>query len=321
MLRQKLNDGWQMHTISANEYLNASVPGSVYSDLIENHKMEDPYYRDNELKALKLMDQDYEYRRNFSVSKKLLMCEEVILHFDGLDTLADIFINGQHIAYVYNMHRTWEFEVKKWLREENNELRIIFHSPTKFIEEADKKQHIGGSEDAMRGFPQLRKAHCMFGWDWGPRLPDMGIWRDVKLLGIDEARIESVYIAQEHQVGKVTLKFSVDIARTGGKHSIKFHDESGKAIKLGYSYQVVIIDPDGNQQVYNDSPQEISVENPKLWWPNGYGDQPLYIVKLDLICGGRQEDAWERRIGLRSMILDWHIMYLIQFILWNMANL
>jgi beta-mannosidase len=303
MLTAKLNDGWQMRSADSEEYIKAEVPGSVYSDMLKNHKMEDPYFRDNELKALKLMEQDYEYVKGFNVSKDMLGCQEVVLHFDGLDTLSDIYVNDNHIGYTDNMHRIWKFQIKKYLKAEGNVLKILFHSPTKFIEAADKKQHIGGSEDAMRGFPQLRKAHCMFGWDWGPRLPDMGIWRDVKLLGIDEARIESVYIAQEHQEGKVTLKFSVDIARTGGKHSIKFHDESGKAIKLGYSYQVVITDPDGNQQVYNDSPQEISVENPKLWWPNGYGDQPLYIVKLDLICGGRQEDAWERRIGLRSMTM------------------
>ena len=184
MLIEKLNDGFKMRTMSDEEFMNASVPGSVYSDLLKNHKMEDPYYRDNELKALKLMEQDYEYKRNFNTSKEMLSCEEVMLHFDGLDTLADIYLNGKHIAYVNNMHRTWEFEVKRYLKEEGNELKILFHSPTKFIKEADEKHHIGGSEDAMRGFPQLRKAHCMFGWDWGPRLPDMGIWRDVLLIGI-----------------------------------------------------------------------------------------------------------------------------------------
>lgn len=304
MLIANLNDGFKMKSIIGEEFINASVPGSVFSDLLKNHKMEDPYYRDNELESLKLMEQDYEYKRNFNTSKDMLSCEEVMLHFDGLDTLADIYLNGNHIAYVDNMHRTWEFEVKKYLKEEANELKILFHSPTKFIKEADEKQHIGGSEDAMRGFPQLRKAHCMFGWDWGPRLPDMGIWRDVFLLGVSRGRIESVYVSQNHSEGNVTLDFQVDIARTVGKHVLRFHDEENKAIKRGFSYEVTITAPNGKKEVYSDSPKKFIVNSPNLWWPNGYGDQPLYKVKVALMYGEQELDIWERRIGLRTMTMS-----------------
>lgn len=303
MIIEKLNDGFMMKTMGDEEFINASVPGSVYSDLLENHKMDDPYYRDNELKALKFMEQDYEYKRSFNTSKEMLSCEEVMLHFDGLDTLADIYLNDQHIAFVNNMHRTWEFEVKKDLKEEN-ELKIIFHSPTNFIKAADEKQHIGGSDDAMKGFPQLRKAHCMFGWDWGPRLPDMGIWRDVSLLGISSARIDSVYVTQEHKDGEVTLVFQVDISRTQGKTGIRFNDDGNKAIRCGYSYTVIITDPDGKELVYNDSNEKIVVDNPKIWWPNGYGDQPLYKIKVMLMQGTENLDIWDRRIGLRTMIMN-----------------
>jgi len=304
MLIEKLNDGFKMKTINDKEFMNASVPGSVYSDLLENHKMDDPYYRDNEIKALKLMEHDYEYKRCFSTSKDMLSCEEVILHFDGLDTLADIYLNEQHIAFVNNMHRTWEFEVKSHLKEEGNELKIIFHSPTRFIKKADERQHIGGSDDAMRGFPQLRKAHCMFGWDWGPRLPDMGIWRDVSLMGISSARIDSVYISQDHEEGKVKLGFQVDITRTEGKTGIRFNDDGNKAIRRGYSYTVIITRPDGKELVYNDSPEKIVVDNPKIWWPNGYGDQPLYRIKVVLKHGFENLDIWDRRIGLRTMTMN-----------------
>lgn len=301
MLTEKLNEGWRMREVNADEYMDASVPGSVYSDLIKNHKMEDPYYRDNELRALKVMDEDYEYCRKFDVSMNMMMCEHVFLHFDGLDTLADIYLNGHHVAFVNNMHRIWEFEIKKWLVKEDNELKIIFHSPTQFIEEADKKQHIGGSYDAMRGFPQLRKAHCMFGWDWAPRLPDMGIWRDIKLLGVNEGRIESIYITQKHEDRKVTLGFKIDIEAAGCSHSIRFHDAAHAALDLGYMYTVTITDPEGKQKIYNDSPQKVVIDNPKLWWPNGYGSQPLYKVKAELIKNDVTLDTWEKRIGLRTM--------------------
>lgn len=301
MIVKKLNDGWKMHAADADGYMNASVPGSVYSDLLKNHKMEDPYYRDNELKALKLMDNDYEYVTKFDVPMDMLMCDSILLHFDGLDTLADIYLNGYHTALVNNMHRIWEFEVKKWLVKENNELKIVFHSPTRFIEEEDKKKHIGGSYDAMRGFSQLRKAHCMFGWDWAPRLPDMGIWRDIKLIGVNKGRIESIYITQKHEDGKVTLKFKIDIEAAGCSHSIRFHDASYDPLDMGYMYTVTITDSEGKQKTYGDSPQKIVIDNPKLWWPNGYGSQPLYRIKAELMKDGETIDTWEKKIGLRTM--------------------
>jgi beta-mannosidase len=304
MLIEKLNDGWKMRDLGDEEFINASVPGSVYSDLLNNHKMEDPYYRDNELKALKLMEQDYEYVRSFNTSKAMLNSEEVILHFDGLDTLADIYLNGQHISFVNNMHRIWEFEVKKYLKEEENDLKIVFHSPTKFIKEADERIHVGGAEEAMKGFPQLRKAHCMFGWDWGPRLPDMGIWREVSILGVSNGRIHSTYVSQQHKDGKVKLEFQVEMARTQGKTALRFHDSENKEIKQGYYYEVIITNPDGKKEVYKDSPEKIEVNKPKLWWPSGYGDQPLYNIEVVLLYGGKQLDTWEKRIGLRTMSMS-----------------
>ncbi|SKA73825.1 beta-mannosidase [Clostridium sp. USBA 49] len=301
MIIEKLNDNWQMRNINDEEYINASVPGSVYSDLLKNNKMEDPYYRDNELKALKLMDQDYEYKLIFNTSKKMLNSDEIMLHFDGLDTLADIYLNENHIAYVNNMHRIWEFEVKRDLKEEKNELKIVFHSPTKFIKEADKKQHIGGSSDAMKGFPQIRKAHCMFGWDWGPRLPDMGIWREVSLLGISKGRIENVYIKQEHKDNKVILDFQIDMIKTKDRHALRFHDEENKAINYGYYYEISITNPDGIKEVYSGSPKKIVINNPKLWWPNGYGNQPLYKIEVALMHSKEKIDTWKKRIGLRTL--------------------
>ena len=97
--------------------------------------MEDPFWKDNEDKALALMDNDYEYVTNFDCDNILLSMSEVVLVFEGLDTLADIYLNDKKIASVANMHRTWKYAVKEELKEQNNELKIVFHSPTKFIDE------------------------------------------------------------------------------------------------------------------------------------------------------------------------------------------
>lgn len=316
MYRKKLHENWQMRQINTNEFLPAKVPGSVYNDFILNGKMEDPYYRDNELKSLKLMDHDYEYVTKFDIPEEIFASERILLHFDGLDTVADIYLNGIWLAYVENMHRTWEFSIKDKVQITGNELKIVFHSPTKFIKEANEKDPILGSTDAMRGFPYLRKAHCMFGWDWGPRLPDAGIWRDVELIGFDDARIDNVYITQKHSADTVKLNFDVEIERISQELLRKFGKDDEKLKEL--SLQVTICDPDGKLTVFahEDVLKGISIKNPKLWWPNGYGEQSLYTVTVSLLKMNTSADAfvnsstnteiidsWTRRIGLRTMTM------------------
>lgn len=268
-------------------WLPAAVPGSVYLDLMANREMEDPFYRDNEAKALEAISRDYEYRTVFDVSRELLSCDRVLLRFDGIDTLSSVRLNGRLLGETDNMHRIWEFPVKELLKETGNELRVILHSPTEYIARSYAEKPIEGCSDAMRGLSRLRKAHCMFGWDWGPRLPDAGIFRQVSLLGIHKARLDSVYITQRHEPDNVTLKLRVDVEQA--------------VENVPWVYQVTILSPDGRTQVYDGSPKEIAICSPELWWPNGYGGQPLYTVSVKLLAGEDELDVWERRIGLRTI--------------------
>ena len=289
MITAEIHSGWQMRQAGWEEFLPASVPGSVYHDLMQNGKMDDPFWRDNFPKALKRMDHDYEYKTEFAADKALLKSDAVLLRFEGIDTVADVFLNGEKLGHTENMHRTFEFEVKDLLKEEGNELRVLLHSPTRFIKEEYKHNVADGSEEAMVGFASLRKTHCMFGWDWGPRLPDAGLWRPVKLLGIEKARVDSVYVTQKHEDGKVTLHFDVDA------------DVYDREALMGYT--VLITDPDGKETLCKGSPEEIVIERPQLWWPNGFGAQPLYTVEVRLYAGGKQVDAWKKRIGLRTLTM------------------
>ena len=289
MITAEIHSSWQMRQAGWKEFLPASVPGSVYHDLMQNGKMDDPFWRDNFPKALKRMDHDYEYKTEFAADKALLKSDAVLLRFEGIDTVADVFLNGEKLGRTENMHRTFEFEVKDLLKEEGNELRVLLHSPTRFIKEEYKHNVADGSEEAMVGFANLRKTHCMFGWDWGPRLPDAGLWRPVKLLGIEKARVDSVYVTQKHEDGKVTLHFDVDA------------DVYDREALMGYT--VLITDPDGKETLCKGSPEEIVIERPQLWWPNGFGAQPLYTVEVRLYAGGKQVDAWKKRIGLRTLTM------------------
>ncbi|MDR0388214.1 MAG: glycoside hydrolase family 2 protein, partial [Treponema sp.] len=290
------------HTPTEADWLPAKVPGSVYNDLILNNKMDDPFWRDNENKALALMEDDYEYRCTFTPEKALLESGAVLLRCEGLDTLAEAYVNGVFLGRANNMHRTWEFDVTGIITAGENTLCIIFRSPTRFIREAYAKVRTEGTRDAMEGFPQLRKAHCMFGWDWGPRLPDAGIWRNIMLAGVNAARIEDVHIIQRHnsQVPEgagapssgnkaVCLDFRVNV--------LKIKNE------CDCSWEISITDPDGTTETYGGSPATVCIKNPRLWWPRGFGEQPLYTVRVTLYAGSAAVDRWERRIGLRTMTI------------------
>ena len=299
MVRITLDHGWKMRRCSWEEYLDATVPGSVYLDLMAGGRMGDPFYRDNEKEALEVISHDYEYSVVFDVPGELLACPGTVLCFEGIDTLSCIILNGKELGRTDNMHRIWEFQVRDLLKERGNRLTVILYSPTEFIEKSYQKEPIAGCVDAMRGLPRLRKAHCMFGWDWGPRIPDAGIFRKVTLTGIEEARISGVYVTQKHEDGKVFLGLKVEAENAFG--------EEGR-----FPYQVTLTTPEGESDVFPDSPEEILVSKPRLWWPNGYGEQPLYRIKVELLSAGEEDinangrkrrtlDTWEKRIGLRTM--------------------
>ncbi len=293
MEKMLLNENWKLRDASETEWIPGTVPGSVYQDYLNAGKMEDPYWRANEEQALELMKRDFEYRTVFDVSGDMLAHDEVILHFDGIDTVADICLNGQTLGHVDNMHRTWEYRVKELLKKEGNELSVRITSPVNYIYDLyEKDPLIVGSSDAMRGCSYLRKAHCMYGWDWGPRLPDAGIWRPVSLLGVDAARFDNVVCTQNDEQGKVTLNFQADIELLGAErlHRLGGNGAQKDADRLeqeGMELHITVTAPDGTAQKVETGRMQTVIENPQLWWPNGFGDQPpVSAWKVDCFPGG-----------------------------------
>ena len=210
MIEKTLNGKWQMRQTTWDKWVEADVPGDMYSDLLNANLAEDPFYRENEYDALKLSYNDYEYRTSFEVDKCLLSNEKVFLCCNGLDTLAEITLNGKKIGGTDNMHRMYEFDVKNILIEGENTIYILFSSPVKYCEKKHAEEPVLERDDSLKGSYYLRKAHCMFGWDWGPKLPNMGIWRDISIKGYNIERIEQVYIKQNHQKEKVSLDIRVN---------------------------------------------------------------------------------------------------------------
>ena len=191
MMKQSLGGLWSLRRADEETVHEAQVPGSVYSALLADGTTPDPYYRENEFVYLELMDHDWVFSRGFEVTPELLAQPRVLLNCQGLDTLAHVTVNGVHVADADNMHITWCWDVKALLQPGMNTIEIAFDSPMRYVLAEDAKRPCWGSTDAVPGFSHLRKAHCMFGWDWGPRLPDCGIWREIELLGV-ESRILTV---------------------------------------------------------------------------------------------------------------------------------
>jgi len=284
MITQSLHDGWTLQTAKNRKKVPATVPGSVYSDLLAAGEMQDPFWRDNELEALARMEDDFTYETTFVPQEGMLGCQSVYLRFEGIDTLGEVSLNGVPLGQVQNMHRCYEFEVRHLLREGENALRVQLYSPTRYIRERYDPQKADGTSDAMRGFTNLRKAHCMFGWDWGPRLPDAGIWRPVTLLGDEGAYIREVRVRQKHQDGKVELSLGLSVSSTA----------------KDVTFTAELTDPQGNVTAFPETYMRLVIEEPQLWWPRGYGEQPLYTVKVCALSDGKILDTWERRIGLRT---------------------
>lgn len=279
-----LGGAWRMREADSETWHSAHVPGSVYADLMADGTMPDPFWRENELDAFERMKKDYVYQRAFTVTEAQLAHAHVELICEGLDTLAHVSLNGREIAFADNMHITWVWDVKEQLHAGENTLEIRFDSPILYC--AKKAEEAPGweSSDATPGFRHLRKAHCMFGWDWGPRLPDAGIWRPIFLRTWDTARLENALMLQAHHDGVVDVTIRPEIA--------------GES-----AWSAEITAPDGEVLTLPETTaaeQVITIEHPQLWWPNGLGKQPLYRVTVRLATGDTR--VW--RIGLRTMTVS-----------------
>lgn len=279
-----LGGAWRMREADSETWHSAHVPGSVYADLMADGTMPNPFWRENELDAFERMKKDYVYQRAFTVTEAQLAHAHVELVCEGLDTLAHVSLNGREIAFADNMHITWVWDVKEQLHAGENTLEIRFDSPILYC--AKKADEAPGweSSDATPGFRHLRKAHCMFGWDWGPRLPDAGIWRPIFLRTWNTARLENALMLQAHHDGVVDVTIRPEIA--------------GES-----AWSAEITAPDGEVLTLPETTateQVITIEHPQLWWPNGLGKQPLYRVTVRLATGDTR--MW--RIGLRTMTVS-----------------
>lgn len=286
-----------MQTEGEKEQWKAKVPGSVLSCLLSNHIIEDPYDRMNEYSARELFWKDYRFTRTFQVTEEMLSEEIMELVCLGLDTLAEIYLNGELLAKTENMHRTYRIFIKDKVHVGENTLSIVFRSTLRYIEAVKAQENKEIQYDAigaMKGNQYLRKAHSMFGWDWGPQLPDAGIFRDIQIEVYSIARIADVLLEQTHSKDIVELKGTIFCATD--KYEVKLPEQLVKT---------TLYAPDGTKLDEKYGLQvTFRIEKPMLWWPNGLGEHPLYRIESCIQCKGRELYKKSYRIGLRTLTVS-----------------
>jgi beta-mannosidase len=288
-------DQWRFRQAGSDDWLPATVPGGVHTDLLALDKIPDPFVADNEKKVAWVAEQDWEHRYTFTPDAAVLGAEKVFLVCDGLDTLAEVTLNGELLGRTDNMFRRYEWEIKQLLREEENELLISFASPVRFITAANAARPLRGVTQAIDGGPHLRKAPSQFGWDWGPQLPPIGVWKEIRLEGRSGARLADVHLRQKHDQGSVAISATVAVERWSDAPLTAIV----RLVAPDRKHVQEVVEPvDGKHATI-----ALAVDDPQLWWPNGYGAQPLYAVEVLLEQAGERVDAQRFQLGLRTVEL------------------
>jgi beta-mannosidase len=299
---QSLTGKWQFRQANTSEWLPATVPGGVHTDLLDLGLIPDPFVGDNEKKVMWVAEEDWAYTYTFTPEAAILAEDQIFLVADGLDTLAKVTLNGTVLGNVNNQFRQWEWNVKEILTESENTLEIYFSGPAAAAVAAQKQRQMKGVDAAIEGAPHVRKAPCQFGWDWGPMLPSVGVWKDIRLEAFSVARIEGVHIRQAHKDQGVVVSCEVRVEGVGG-------EELGAEMKItapnGDEYFETGEISDGEGSL------KIQIVEPQLWWPNGYpstslktgGEQNLYDVAVTLESGDEVLDSKNYKIGLRTIEL------------------
>jgi beta-mannosidase len=297
MQSQSLNGFWQVRQVGSQDWFPASVPGSVHTDLMAAGKLPDPFLGTNEEKVQWVAEKSWEYRKYFYPLPGIFRQEKIWLVCAGLDTLAEVRLNGKILGQADNMYRTWRWEIKDHLQEGENKLEILFRSPVGYIKTRERLRRVQGMEMGIRGGQHMRKTPSHFGWDWGPRLPSIGIWQQISLESANRGRLGEVRFDQEHNPGVVSLtaRVQADLWDPG---------ESRYMLRLritGPEREVWLLDAPARSQ----AAMTVTITNPQLWWPNGYGAQPLYTAEIELL-GPEEEivDARAYTIGLRDVSLQ-----------------
>ncbi len=318
--RISLNEGWTLSHPARDIALEVSVPSTVFEALINNGIIEDPFRGSNENDMAWVYESDWTYTNHFEAGQAVLGRKKVTLRFHGLDTIADVCLNGEHLGFVDNMFMVHDFDVTGKIKEGTNDVKVEFKSPTRHARDLIKKHGFKLRQlMSLPGMPYLRKAQYSFGWDWGPKLPDTGIWQPVELVCQDFPKIEDVAVQQhfDYNLNPATIQDPRGLDRLKIESVDVIIDVKANldAVECtgALSAQITLTAPSGEQYrkeasftgtgTATSTRATIKVRNPMLWWTHDFGQQHLHVLSVNLLLNGKEIDSQSKKIGLREIVL------------------
>ena len=300
-LNQSILQNWKFRQVGKQEWFQAMIPGCVHTDLLDNKLIPDPYYRDNEKKVQWIENEEWEYQTTFDVAPDLLALPNISLLFKGLDTYADVFLNDSLVLRADNMFRSWSVDCKNLLKEQNNQLRVLFHSA---VNEGLKRvalrpyhlpNHNEKTVESRKSASQSRKSPHQFGWDTHPRLVTCGIWRPVELIAWSDAKIEDVYYEPQNiDPSQATYSVKTDLfVQNEGSYTLSVFVDNAKQPASQRMVELI--------KGTNHETLQLNIKNPNLWWPNGMGKPNLYQMRLVLSNNVGKVDEKADKIGVRTI--------------------
>jgi len=305
-LKKGINEGWKFRQARHDNWYPATVPGLVHTDLMANKIIEDPFFRLNERGVQWIDKEDWMYETRFDLTDEMFGKRNIFLDFKGLDTYADVYLNGEKILVANNMFREWKADIRSKVKVKDNKLEVYFHSPIKMdIPKWDSipfKYPTGPDQSENGGIFNktvsifARKAGYHYGWDWGPRLVTSGIWRPVYLEAWNDLRIDNVFIHQKEVTAKkAVVSVNVEII---ADEVIPQATVIVKDSVTGFIYGSRFADlKKGNNVVAVD----FVIHHPNLWWCNGLGEPHMYNFKTDVSVNSDIIDSHSDKTGLRSL--------------------
>ena len=291
---QSLNQGWTLTGDTLDINMQVDVPSVVQQSLYENGLIPHPYLGTVENQLLWISDHPWDYTLHFDTDKELLNKENIELVFEGVDTYADVSLNGEKLFFADNQFRAWKQEVKDLLKEKDNLLEVHFlrYDSTQL---ALYEQH---QPRLPEKYAVSRKAPYQHGWDWAPKYKNVGIWKPVKLVGWNEARLENAYIVtQTANAERAELMLHLDVeSNVNESLTIEVGPSTSSGTSAFTTQNRSLSLSKGRQHTV----LPITIENPQIWWPNEMGEQPLYDFEVRLKKDGKLLDSKSFKSGIRT---------------------
>jgi len=291
-----LNGAWEFYHNETNKWYSATVPGVIHTDLLANKLIEDPYWETNEKQLQWIENIDWKYRKTFEVTENQLQDDNIEIEFEGLDTYAQVKLNGEHIISANNMFRTWKADIKSKLKIGKNIIEVQFISPINYNKEKVKNYPYSLPSGCETGETRVssftRKAAYHFGWDWGPRFVTSGIWKPIKINPWNTARITDVFVQTKSIENNIaTISTQITVESSNNKEKQLFFEINGDKISKNIKKGLNIINYD------------FEIENPKLWWCNGMGEAHLNDLQVILLDEKNKIDEMTTQYGIRTIEL------------------